>query len=124
MFYSIIKLCIYFLSAKKKKKVLPQYQKVDIGKTAEFRCYSDKNVKWLFNGADLPSNAKTGSLSRKSTHWVRLENVIESNAGLYICHGEDLEKIYFESEGELIVKSKGMHNLHILYEELTSTNIV
>ena len=105
--------CVCFLLAKIKNKVLPQYQNVDIGKTAEFRCYSDNNVKWLFNGADLPSNAKTGSLRRKSTHWIKLENVVESNAGLYICDGEDHEKIYFESEGELILKSKGMYRSNI-----------
>ena len=93
------------LLVKLHNKILPQYINAKIGDQIEFICNSDMPVEWFYNGGPLPKNAINGSLSRKSTHWLRIPYVKKTDSGNYICHGQN-NKVSFWDQGELVVSGK------------------
>jgi len=73
--------------------------------SAVFRCRSEKDVVWKFNGRKLPeflySERQFGS-ARKYVDLV-INEALSHHDGVYSCHGEGNYHHYFVDEAKLVV---------------------
>ncbi|XP_034241184.1 basement membrane-specific heparan sulfate proteoglycan core protein-like isoform X2 [Thrips palmi] len=84
---------------------------VNVGGTAELRCDLRSNssnifIKWRRSGGELPQGHSVfqGSL--------RLTNVQEEDAGLYVCEGYDNSQLLFRAPARLVVNGPPRIQLH------------
>ena len=82
-------------------KVHPISQSVPYGKSAEFICYSEEQVKWEFNFHVIPSNSLTEMLDTNK-YSLELMHVTSESEGQYTCYGSE-GNVYFLSHGQLTV---------------------
>lgn len=83
---------------------------VNVGGTAELRCdlRSDSSnifIKWRRSSGELP---QTSSIFEGS---LRLTNVQEEDAGLYVCEGYDNSKLLFRAPARLVVN--GVYTFYV-----------
>ena len=102
----------------KPERIRPSLQTVMVGGDATFACKSGEDVRWEFKGGPIPLNAReTGINLQLSKFLLTIHSVQLSNAGTYICIGEDGDHIVFEAIGELIVSSKFFYNICISFSQ-------
>ena len=80
----------------------PEVHQVTTGSDVTFKCSSNEEVRWEFNGSYLPSNTHTSN--KKTSYSLTIYNVDYSNHGIYSCFGKDAKSevdIYYVSKAEL-----------------------
>ena len=87
--------------------VAPRRQRAYRGKTVEFRCISEENVKWVFlkepkSKPQIP-NAQTGVIGN-NTYYLRISQAYRSHEGYYRCQWEHDFMIFYD-DGQLFVAS-------------------
>ena len=85
--------------------LIPKYKKTSLGDTVRFKCISDTNVTWSFDGGDLPSNVAKSKVPGSNRQSLRIRNISIHNIGTYKCEGH-FRGILYENVGNLAVECK------------------
>ena len=89
--------------------ITPKYMTANVGDTVKFLCDINVAVEWNFKNGPLPTNARTGRVSKRPKlrswrlQWLILTDVKLENAGLYTCYGNSQDHIIYEGDALLIV---------------------